>query len=51
VKIFEALFLLGAGVLFAWWQLRDVRIAREKAAKERERKAADDAARPTGDAP
>ena len=51
MKLLEGLLRLGAAVLFAWWQLRDVRIAREKAAKERERKAADDAARPTGDAP
>jgi len=52
VKLFEALVLLGAGVLFAWWQLRDVRIAQEETAKERARKAAAaEAARKAGGAP
>jgi len=36
VKLLEALVLLLAGVLFAWWQLRDVRKAQEESARRRQ---------------
>lgn len=48
MKLLEGLLLLGAAVLFAWWQLRDVRLAQEKAAREREQQAAAEAARQPG---
>jgi hypothetical protein len=59
MKLFEAFFLLAAGVVFVWWQLRDVRIAQENTKRQREReraqalegKVADDATGKTGDAP
>jgi len=35
VKLLEGLFLLGAGVLFAWWQLRDVSKAQAESARKR----------------
>ena len=59
MKLFEAFFLLAAGVLFVWWQLRDVRIAQENTKRQREReraqalerKVAEDAAGKSGEAP
>jgi hypothetical protein len=33
LKIFEVLVLLGAGVLFFWWQFDDLRRARETSKK------------------
>ncbi len=59
MKLFEAFFLLAAGVLFVWWQLRDVRIAQENTKRQREReraqalerKAAEEAAGKAGDGP
>lgn len=50
MKIFEALILLAAGVLFAWWQLRDVRIAQESTKKQRERERAQALERNAADA-
>lgn len=47
MKLLEGLLLLGAVVLFAWWQLRDVRLAREKTARERQKQTAEEAARPS----
>jgi hypothetical protein len=35
LKLFEVLVLLGAGVLFFWWQLNDLRRARESSRKEK----------------
>ena len=45
MKLVEALVLLVAGVLFVWWQLRDVRLAQEatKRQREQERKQATEA--------
>lgn len=40
MKLLEALILLVAGVLFVWWQLRDVRLAQEATKKQRERERA-----------
>jgi hypothetical protein len=38
VKLLEALVILVAGVLFAWWQLRDVSKAQEESARRRKAK-------------
>lgn len=35
MKLVEGLVLLGAVVLFAWWQLRDVAQAQKQAAQRR----------------
>jgi hypothetical protein len=35
MKIFEAVVILVAGVVFAWWQLRDVRLAQQRTAREK----------------
>jgi predicted negative regulator of RcsB-dependent stress response len=35
LKLVEVLLLLAAGVLFAWWQFRDIRRAQEQSARER----------------
>lgn len=60
MKLLEALILLVAGVLFVWWQLRDVRLAQEATKKQREREraqaqeertVAQDATGKAGDAP
>ena len=59
MKLFEAFFLLAAGVVFVWWQLRDVRIAQENTKRQRERERAQalenavpqDPIQKTGDAP
>ncbi|WP_395668073.1 hypothetical protein [Rhodoferax sp.] len=40
MKLLEALALLVALGLFVWWQLRDLRIAKEQTKKQREREAA-----------
>lgn len=37
MKLLEALALLVALGLFVWWQLRDLRIAKEQTQKQRER--------------
>jgi hypothetical protein len=37
MKLLEALALLVALGLFVWWQLRDLRIAKEQTKKQRER--------------
>jgi hypothetical protein len=34
LKIFEVLVLLGAGILFFWWQFDDLRRAREISRKK-----------------
>jgi len=34
LKIFEVLVLLGAGILFFWWQYDDLRRARESSRKQ-----------------
>jgi hypothetical protein len=40
MKLLEALALLAALGVFVWWQLRDLRIAKEHTKKQREREAA-----------
>jgi nitrogen fixation-related uncharacterized protein len=34
LKLFEVLVLLGAGILFFWWQFDDLRRARESSRKQ-----------------
>ena len=36
LKIFEVLVLLGAGILFFWWQFDDLRRARESSRKKKQ---------------
>ena len=36
LKFVEVLIIVCAGALFVWWQLRDLRLARDKTRKERE---------------
>ena len=36
LKFVEVLIIVCAGALFVWWQLRDLRLAREKTRKQRE---------------
>jgi hypothetical protein len=47
LKLVELLVLVCAGALFVWWQMRDLRIAREQTRQQRQAeqaaKAADEA--------
>ncbi len=40
LKFVEVLIIVCAGALFVWWQLRDLRLARDKTRKQREAAAA-----------
>ena len=36
LKIFEVLVLLGAGILFVWWQFDDLRRARDSSRQKKQ---------------
>lgn len=44
IVLIELLLIFGGVLAFGWWQLRDLRRAREEAARERARREAEDTA-------
>jgi hypothetical protein len=51
-KFIEAALLLAAGVAFGWWQLRDLKRAREETRRRREAEQANESEEPqAGPAP